>query len=164
MQFFYENTTAWKKKCSCIKYFIRNGRSGSVGRLIFTNGKGIPQNYYVIQSTINTERICSVQELRQTCLKTQIREQMSGPEISWYGKSILGCGLWPGLDCGKKGSGPILSNFLGWFFQLFMGKKKNLFEFFLHCSVRTEKLHKIKLKFFKSFFGKILYLRKTSFF
>ena len=40
---------------------------------------------------------------------SQIREQMSGPEISWYGKSILCCGLWPGLDCGKKGSGLIMS-------------------------------------------------------
>ena len=41
----------------------------------------------------------------------QIREQMSGPEISWYGKSILGRGLWPGLDYGKKGSEPIMNNF-----------------------------------------------------
>ena len=40
----------------------------------------------------------------------QVREQMSGPEIS-YGKLILGCGLWPGLDCEKKGSGSIMSNF-----------------------------------------------------
>ena len=54
----------------------------------------------------------------------QIREQMSGPEISWYGKSILGCGLWPGLVSGKKGSGPIMSNFSGWFFHVFGGKKK----------------------------------------
>ena len=37
--------------------------------------------------------------------KAQIREQMSGPEISWYGKLILGCGLWPGLDCEIKGLG-----------------------------------------------------------
>ena len=42
---------------------------------------------------------------------TQIREQMSGPEISLYEKSILGCGLCSGLDCGIKGSGPIMSNF-----------------------------------------------------
>ena len=56
--------------------------------------------------------------------QAQIREQMSDPEISWYGKSILGCGLWLGLDRGKKGSGPILSNFFGCFFQFFMGKKK----------------------------------------
>ena len=41
----------------------------------------------------------------------QIREQMSGPEISQYGILILGCGLWPGLVSGKKGSGPIMSNF-----------------------------------------------------
>ena len=54
----------------------------------------------------------------------QIREQMSGPEISQYEKSILGSGLWPGLDCGKKGSGPILSIIFGCFFQFFMGKKK----------------------------------------
>ena len=40
----------------------------------------------------------------------QIREQMSGPEIS-YEKSHLGCGLWSGLDCEIKGSGPIMSNF-----------------------------------------------------
>jgi hypothetical protein len=55
---------------------------------------------------------------------------MSGPEISQYGKSILGCGLMPGLDRGKKGFGPILSNFFGWFFQFFMGqrfKKKYFF-------------------------------------
>ena len=36
----------------------------------------------------------------------QIREQMSGPEIS-----ILDCGLWSGLDCEIKGSRPIMSNF-----------------------------------------------------
>ena len=95
---------------------------------------------------------------------TQIREQMSGPEISWYGKSILGCGLWPWLVSGKKWSGPILSNFFGWFFQFFVGKKFFFFEFFLHCSVRTKKLHKIKLKFFKKNFGKKNFLRKTIFF
>ena len=36
----------------------------------------------------------------------QIREQMSGPDIS-----ILSCWLWPGLDCGIKGFGLIMSNF-----------------------------------------------------
>ena len=49
-------------------------------------------------------------------------------------------------------------------FSTFWGQKKIFFEFFLHCSVRTEKLHKIKLKFFKKIFGKKFYLRKTSFF
>ena len=68
--------------------------------------------------------------------RTQIREQMSSPEISWYGKSILGCGLWLGLDRGKKGSGPILSNFFGWFFQFFMGKKKI---FWIFCPWQIEK-------------------------
>jgi hypothetical protein len=58
----------------------------------------------------------------------------------------------PGLDRGKKGSGPILSNFFGWFFQFFMGKKLKKYIFYLHCSVRTEKLHKIKLKNFWEIF------------
>ena len=42
---------------------------------------------------------------------SQVREQMSGPEISLYEKSILGCGLWSGLVCEIKGFGPIMSNF-----------------------------------------------------
>jgi hypothetical protein len=51
--------------------------------------------------------------LQESLPNTQIREQMSGPKISWYEKSILGCGLWSGLDCEIKGFGPIMSNFLG---------------------------------------------------
>ena len=73
----------------------------------------------------------------------------------------MGCGLWPGLDRGKKGSGPILINFFGWFFQFLMGKKKKILDFFFHFSVPTEKLHKIKLKFFKKFFGKKIILEKS---
>ena len=46
-------------------------------------------------------------------------------------------GCWPGLDCGIKGFGPLMSNFLSVFFQFFMGK------FFIHCSVRTEKSQKL---------------------
>ena len=38
----------------------------------------------------------------QAPLLPLIREQMSGPEISLYEKSILGCGLLSGLDCEKK--------------------------------------------------------------
>ena len=58
-------------------------------------------------------------------LASQIREQMSGPEISQYEKSILGCELWSELDwtVGKKGDGPIMSNFLGPFFHFFGVKK-----------------------------------------
>ncbi len=48
---------------------------------------------------------------------------MSGPEISYYEKSILGCGLWSGLDCEMRGSGPIMSNFKGTFFKVCMDKK-----------------------------------------
>ena len=50
------------------------------------------------------------------------------------------------------------------FFSIFHGQKEICFEFFLHCCVRTEKVHKIKLKIFKKIFGKKFYLRKTSFF
>ena len=37
--------------------------------------------------------------------------------------------------------------FLGWFFHIFMGKNLIFNIFFSHCTVRTEKLHKVKLKF-----------------
>ena len=43
----------------------------------------------------------------------------------------------------EKKIGPIMSNFLDWFFQVFMGKKNQK-----HCSVPTKKLHKMKLIFF----------------
>ena len=49
-------------------------------------------------------------------------------------------------------------------FSIFHGQKKIFFEFFLHCSVRTEKLHKIKLKFFKKNFGKGKLSQKNQFF
>ena len=39
-------------------------------------------------------------------------------------------GLWPWLVSGKKWSGPILSNFFGWFFQFFVGKKNFFLNFF----------------------------------
>ena len=48
------------------------------------------------------DTLCPAKIMHQT--SSQIREQMSGPEISEYEKSILDCGLWPGLDCGIKGS------------------------------------------------------------
>ena len=62
----------------------------------------------------------------------------------------MGCGLWPGLDCGKKGSGPILSNFFGWFFQFFMGKKKwkneNIVASALKSCIEKRKESEIKLQ------------------
>ena len=66
----------------------------------------------------------------KTPSKQNFPSQMSGPKISWYGKSILGRELWPGLVSGKKWSGPILSNFFGCFFQFFMGKKIFFLNFF----------------------------------
>ena len=50
-------------------------------------------------------------------------------------------GRWPGLDCELKGFGPIMSNFFECFFSIFHGQKFIVFNFFLQCSVRTEKLH-----------------------
>ena len=60
----------------------------------------------------------------------QIREQMSGPEISKYGKSSLSCGLWPGLDCGIKGFGPIMSTLFLVVLSIFHGQKNFLYFFF----------------------------------
>ena len=71
-------------------------------------------------------------------LQAQIREQMSGPEILWYEKSILGCGLWSGLDCEIKGyNAQLLRPVL----LLFRGKKIFLDFLWKHYSVSTEKLH-----------------------
>ena len=54
-------------------------------------------------------------------------------------------GLWSGLECEIKGSGPIMRNFWGPFFYFF-GVKKNLIFLWKHYSVRTEKLHRKKGK------------------
>ena len=54
----------------------------------------------------------------------QIREQMSGPEISCYGESILGCGL--GWTVGKKGLGRLWATFEARFFT-FLGSKNFFF-------------------------------------
>ena len=52
-----------------------------------------------------------------------------------------------------------MSNFLGRFFHDFMGKKN--FEFFFkYCSVRTKKLHKMKLKLFFLILGKKIMILK----
>ena len=65
----------------------------------------------------------------------------------------------------KKGSGPIMSNFLGGFFN-FLGSKKKKNQ--KHCSVRTKKLHNILsinffFEFFLNFFGgvKIVFFRTS---
>ena len=43
---------------------------------------------------------------------------------------------------------PIMSNFCGQFFHVFMGKKKCLNFFWKYCSNRTKKLHRLRVKFF----------------
>ncbi len=70
-------------------------------------------------------------------------------------------GRWPGLDRGIKGFGPIMSNFFECFFQFFMCKKMFLRFFYI---VASEKLHKIKLKFFlKNFFFDPKNMKKSFF-
>ena len=56
-----------------------------------------------------------------------INTQPALGDFWWYGISVLGPFRQPG-QCIKKGSGPILSNFLGRFFHVLGGKKN--FEFF----------------------------------
>jgi hypothetical protein len=58
----------------------------------------------------------------------------------------------------------ILSNFLGPFFHVFMGKIFFFLNSFLPCRVRTKKLLDTKIKKFKKEFGKIFFIIKNSFF
>jgi hypothetical protein len=61
-----------------------------------------------------------------------------------YGTQIE---IWAGfgaVDITEKKFGPIMINFWGQFFHVFMGKKSLIF--FEYCRVRTTKLHKIKVK------------------
>ena len=88
---------------------------------------------------------------------------MSCPEILWYGESILGCGQWPGLDSGKKGSGPIMSNFWGPFFHFF-GVKKFFLNFFKNISATALKSYIKWLLHFFLFFEKVEKSWKNHFF
>jgi hypothetical protein len=89
---------------------------------------------------------------------------MSGPEISYYEKSILGSVLWSGLDCEIKGFGPIMSNFWGPFLKVFMDKKLMKFFFWKYIRVHTEKLHRIKVNKSQKNFGKNFLWRKNQLF
>ena len=66
----------------------------------------------------------------------------------------MGCGQWPGLDSGKKGSGPIMSNFLGPFFHFFVVKK--ISSIFFENTIESE----LKRCFEKRYF----FFRKKHFF
>ena len=58
----------------------------------------------------------------------QTREQTFGGTFLWYEKLILGCWLWVGLGCGKKGLGRLWATFEGGFFNfLWANKNKNKF-------------------------------------
>jgi len=96
--------------------------------------------------------------------RPQIREQISGPKISQYEKSILGCGplVWAGLW--NKGVLADYEQLLRPVFSLFRDQKRNLIFFWKHHSVRTEKLHRKKVKKIFIFFGKIFFFQKNHFF
>ena len=68
---------------------------------------------------------------------TQIREQMLGGTFLWFW--AVGCGLGWGI----KGLGRLWATFEGDFFNFLWAK---IIFFWKHCSVRTEKLHRKKLK------------------
>ena len=73
-----------------------------------------------------------------------IRFQQSTEKRHFYGtENVIWADFWP---VGKK-IGPIMSNFWGRFFHVFMDKKKCLKFFWKHCSICTEKLHNISLFF-----------------
>ena len=56
----------------------------------------------------------------------QTREQTFVGTFLWYEKSILGCWLWVGLDCGIKGLGRLWATFEGGFFNFLWAKKKKI--------------------------------------
>ena len=58
----------------------------------------------------------------------------------------------------------IMSNFWARFFQFFMGKNKNIFIYFLHCSFCTKKLLNKKVKILLNKFGKNFFGVKNCFF
>ena len=57
------------------------------------NFRTITGNNKSIIGLVLTRKIAAGWLTLNTQYNTQIREQMSGPELSLYGKSILGCGL-----------------------------------------------------------------------
>ena len=89
---------------------------------------------------------------------------MSGPNNFQYEKSILGCGplVWAGLW--NKRVWADYEQLLRPVFPLFRGQKNILNFFWKHHSVRTEKLHRKKVKKKHFFFGKIFFFQKNLFF
>ena len=67
------------------------------------------------------------------------------------------------VGCGIKGLDRLWATFEGGFFN-FLWAKKNIYIFWKHCSVRTEKLHRKKVKKNYFFLGRIFFFRKTNFF
>ena len=63
------------------------------------------------QKARNVSHKVGKSRIAATHFLAQIREQMSDTDILYYEKSILGCGLWCGLGCEIKESGPIMSKF-----------------------------------------------------
>ena len=76
--------------------------------------------------------------------------------MGWFGR--------PGRTCEKKSLGPIMSNFWDPLFLRFHGQKINLNFFWKYCSVRTKKLHIIKVKQSQKMFGKYFLREEIQFF
>ena len=94
----------------------------------------------------------------------QIREQMSGPKISQYEKSILGCGPLVLAGLWNKRVWADYEQLLRPVFSLFWGQKTILKFFWKHYSVRTEKLHNNFIKKNLKFFFWVRKSEKTRFF
>ena len=75
-----------------------------------------------ISVNIFLQPICEDLESKKEPAIHSATDKMPGPKISWHEKSIMGCGLWSGLDFEIKGSGPIMSNFWGPFFKFLWTK------------------------------------------
>ena len=63
--------------------------------------------------------------------------EVAQEDIFMEQKNVIWAGFGPIGNAEKKKFGPIMSNFWGRFFNVFMGEKK-----WKHCSVCTEKLHR----------------------
>ena len=87
------------------------------------------------------------------CPSPQIREQMRLGTYLRNEKSILGCGLWAGLW--RKRFRPIMSNFWGRFFQLFVGKKKKKIENIVASALKS---------CIEIFFGEVFFSGEKPFF
>ena len=86
------------------------------------------ERYFLFLSTVgfSSQLICEMDQMRQTCLQLALWPSLNTQScirgLLVVRDFCFGPFRQPGLYR-KKGSGPIMSNFLGWFFHVFRGKK-----------------------------------------